>query len=317
MIELRQLRQFVAVAEELSFRRAAARLNMSQPPLTVAVKALEAAVGKPLLERSKHHVKLTGPGYLFLSEARRVLAQADRALQIARSASNGALRLSHLGSATIGIMPELLRHFRRDYPAIELHLTMAGTFRQIEMLRHGSADVGLIRVPVEDARGLKVTVLCEERMLIAVPAHHPLAGRRSVRVEMLAAEQFISYPPPEGPIFEGAFISACQRAGFYPRVVQHASQMLTKLSFVASGLGITLIPGSMRAVKLPGVVYLSIEEGKNPLGYALALASPTTLDNAAVPGFISTATRTMREQAVSKPAAPAIPSGLVRGEGAT
>jgi len=295
MLELRQLRQFVAVAEELSFRRAATRLNMSQPPLSVAVKALEAAVGKPLLERSKHHVKLTEAGYLLLLEARRLLAQAERAVQIARSTSKGVLRLSHLGSATIGIMPDLLRHFRQDYPTIELHVTMAGTFRQIEMLRHGDTDLGLIRVPVEDARGLKITVLCEERMLIAVPFTHPLATRRSVRIEMLAAEGFISYPPPEGPSFEGVFISACQRVGFYPRVVQHASQMLTKLSFVASGLGLTLIPSSMRAVQVPGVVYLDIEDGKAPLGYSLALACMTNSDNPAAPSFVATALRSVRQ----------------------
>src|SRR5882757_8226875 len=289
MLELRQLRQFVAVAEELSFRRAAARLHMSQPPLTVAVKSLEAVVGKPLLERSKHHVKLTGPGYLFLDEARRILAQADRAVQVARNASNGVLRLSHLGSATIGILPPLLRHFRRDYPSIELHVTMAGTFQQIEMLRRGDVDLGLIRVPIEDARALKVTVLCEEKMLIAVPADHPLAARESVKIEMLAAEQFISYPPPEGPSFEGLFVAACQRAGFYPRIVQHAAQMLTKLSFVSSGLGVTLIPGSMRTVRVPNVVYLDIDEGKNPLGYALALAAQTKAANPAITAFVATA----------------------------
>jgi DNA-binding transcriptional LysR family regulator len=299
MFELRHLRQFVAVAEELSFRRAAARLNMSQPPLTVAVKALEAVVGKPLLERSKHHVKLTGPGYLFLDEARRILVQAERAIQIARSASNGVLRLSHLGSATIGILPALLKHFRHDYPSIELHVTMAGTFRQVEMLRHGDVDLGLIRVPIEDARALKVTVLCEERMLIAVPADHPLAALKSVRIEMLAAERFISYPPPEGPSFEGAFVSACQRAGFYPRIVQHAAQMLTKLSFVSSGLGITLIPCSMRFVQLPNVVYLDIDEGKNPLGYGLALAAQNSADNPAIPAFVATATRVSRLQATA------------------
>jgi DNA-binding transcriptional LysR family regulator len=291
MLELRQLRQFVAVAEELSFRRAAARLHMSQPPLTVAVKSLEAVVGKPLLERSKHHVKLTGPGYLFLDEARRILAQADRAVQVARNASNGVLRLSHLGSATIGILPPLLRHFRRDYPSIELHVTMAGTFQQIEMLRRGDVDLGLIRVPIEDARALKVTVLCEEKMLIAVPADHPLAARESVKIEMLAAEQFISYPPPEGPSFEGLFVAACQRAGFYPRIVQHAAQMLTKLSFVSSGLGVTLIPGSMRTVRVPNVVYLDIDEGKNPLGYALALAAQTKAANPAITAFVATASR--------------------------
>ena len=120
-------------------------------------------------------------------------------------------------------------------------------------------------MPIEDARGLKVTVLCEERMLIAVPADHPLAGRKSVKIEMLAAEPFISYPPPEGPSFEGIFVSACQRAGFYPRVVQYATQMLTKLSFVSGGLGIALIPGSMRVVQLDNVAYLEIDAGKTPL----------------------------------------------------
>jgi DNA-binding transcriptional LysR family regulator len=299
MIELRQFRQFVAVAEELSFRRAAARLHMSQPPLTVAVKALEAEIGKPLLERSKHHVKLTGPGYLFLYEARRILAQAERAVQVARSASNGVLRLSHLGSATLGILPSLLRHFQRDYPSIELNVTMAGTFHQIEMLRRGEVDLGLIRVPIEDARALNVTVLCEEKMLIAVSADHPLAARKSVKVEMLAAEPFISYPPPEGPSFEGAFISACQRAGFYPRVVQHAPQMLTKLSFVSSGLGVTLIPGSMRIVRIPNVVYLDIDEGKTPLGYSLALVAQTKATNPAITAFVATASRHSRVDAPS------------------
>jgi DNA-binding transcriptional LysR family regulator len=294
MVELRQLRQFVAVAEELSFRRAAARLHMSQPPLTVTIKGLEAEIGRSLFERSKHHVKLTGPGSLFLFEARRILAQAERAVQIAQSASNGVLHLSHLGSATLGILPPLLRDFQRDYPSIELNVTMAGTFHQVEMLRRGEVDLGLIRVPIEDARGLKVTVLCEEKMLIAVPADHPLATRKTVKVEMLAAEPFISYPPPEGPSFEGIFVSACQRAGFYPRVVQYAMQMLTKLSFVSSGLGITLIPDSMRSVRMENVVYLEIDEGKTPFGYSLALAAPIKSTNPAITAFVATASRYAR-----------------------
>jgi DNA-binding transcriptional LysR family regulator len=294
MVELRQLRQFVAVAEELSFRRAAARLHMSQPPLTVTIKGLEAEIGRPLFERSKHHVKLTGPGSLFLFEARRILAQAERAVQIAQSASNGVLHLSHLGSATLGILPPLLRDFQRDYPSIELNVTMAGTFHQVEMLRRGEVDLGLIRVPIEDARGLKVTVLCEEKMLIAVPADHPLATHKTVKVEMLAAEPFISYPPPEGPSFEGIFVAACQRAGFYPRVVQYAMQMLTKLSFVSSGLGITLIPDSMRSVRMENVVYLEIDEGKTPFGYSLALAAPIKSTNPAITAFVATASRYVR-----------------------
>jgi DNA-binding transcriptional LysR family regulator len=297
MLELRQLRQFIAVAEELNFRRAAARLNMSQPPLSAAVKALEAEVGNRLFERSKHYVKLTTAGYLFLREARRVLAQAERAVQAARSARSGALRLSHVGSATVGIMPQLLRDFRCHYPAVELHVTQAGTVRQIEMLLHGDSELGLIRLPIEDARGLQVTVLCEEKMLIAVPASHPLASAGKVTIGMLAGEPFINYPPPEGPVFEGTFISACQREGFYPRIVQHAGQMLTKLSFVASGLGVTLIPASMRAVRLPDIVYLDIMEGRTPLGYALALVCPLNSDNPAVPAFITAAACSTRQEA--------------------
>jgi DNA-binding transcriptional LysR family regulator len=124
---------------------------------------------------------------------------------VARSASNGVLRLSHLGSATLGILPSLLRHFQRDYPSIELNVTMAGTFHQIEMLRRGEVDLGLIRVPIEDARALNVTVLCEEKMLIAVSADHPLAARKSIKVEMLASPRFFSHgaelvrPSPSRP----------------------------------------------------------------------------------------------------------------------
>jgi DNA-binding transcriptional LysR family regulator len=282
------------VAEELSFRRAAARLHMSQPPLTVAVKSLESMVGKPLLDRSRHQVKLTGAGRLFLDESRRILAQAERALEVARHASSGVLHLSHLGSATVGVLPPLIKSFRGNYPSIELRVSMAGTVKQIEMLRRGDVDLGLIRVPIEDARALKVTVLCEEKMAIAVPADHPLANRKAVKIEMLAAEQFIGYPPPEGPILEGAFIAACQRAGFFPRVVQHASQMFTKLSFVSSGLGVTLVPGSMRIIKMPNVVYIDIIEGKNPMGYALALAAQTKADNPAITAFVAAASRVSR-----------------------
>jgi len=291
MIDLRQLQKFVAVAEELSFRRAAIRLHMSQPPLTVAVQALEEAVGKPLLERNKRHVKLTTAGYLFLDEARRLLAQAERTVEVARRESNGVLRLSHLASSTLGILPALLGRFRHDYPSIELHMTSAGTFRQVELIKRGEVDLGLIRVPIEDARGLTVTVLCKEKMLIAVPSNHPLASRKSVKIEMLAAEPFISYPPPEGPSSEGMFVAACQQKGFYPRIVQHASQMATKLSFVSSGLGITLIPECMRIVRLPNVVYLDIDEGKNPMGYAIALAAQTKAANPAITAFVATAKR--------------------------
>jgi DNA-binding transcriptional LysR family regulator len=295
MLELRQLRQFVAVAEELNFRKAALRLNMSQPPLSVAIKILENEVGKPLFERSRHHVRLTTAGRVLLAEARRILGQADRLLDVARQASDGILRFSHIASASLGILPSLFESFRLNYPTIELRIYGGGTVKQVEMLRRGEVDLGLIRLPIDDTHGLKITILCEDRMAIAVPANHHLANRKSVKIEMLAPEPFISYAPPEGPAFEGMFMSACQQAGFYPRVVQHASEMLTKLAFVSTGLGITLIPQNMRAVHIPNVVYLDLEASKLTINYSLALAQQAKSDNSAITAFTASASRVLQQ----------------------
>lgn len=291
MFELRHLRQFIAVAEELSFRKAATRLNMSQPPLSVSIRSLERIVGQALLARSKHDVQLTSAGRLFLAEARLILAATERSIKVANHAETGILHLSHLGSVTLSLLPELLRNFRDGYPTVDLHLVTAGTVRQLEMLQRGDVDLAIIRVPVEDARGLRVTVLCPDRMVVAMPADHPMAGLKSVRIPMLAGENFIGYPPPEAQILEGAFLSACQKAGFFPRVVQHAPQMFTKLSFVASGRGISIVPETMRALNMQNVVYVDLDEGTTPLGYSLALAYNEKAENPSIASFVGASLR--------------------------
>ncbi len=293
-MELRQLRQFVAVAEELHFRRAAMRLHMTQPPLTAAIRQLEELVGTKLLERNQHHVKLTAAGQRFLDEARITLAQADRTIAAARRAPqgiSGILRFSSVSSANLGLLPYLLSRFRMEYPGIELHITSVTSLRQIELLKHGDVDLGLIMVPLQDSRTLDITVLGSEEVVLAVPAGHPVARMERVSVNMLAAERFIIYPAPENVEFEGILISACQRAGFYPRVALHASQMLTKLALVESGFGLTIVPGCMRKVCMPGVRYLQLCESKKPLRYTIALASRSNVNSQLVHAFISMARR--------------------------
>lgn len=294
MLELRQLRQFVAVAEELHFRRAAMRLHMTQPPLTVAMRQLEDVVGTRLLERSRHGVKLTEAGQRFLDEARYLLAQADRAVAVARRGPegiSGILRFSSISSANLGIVPHLLSRFRTEYPSVELHITSVTSVRQVELLRHGDVDLGLIIVPLQDSRGLDISVLGEEEIALAVPAGHPIASRTRIAVGMLAADRFIIYPAPENVEFEGVLIAACQRAGFYPRVAQHASQMLTKLALVESGFGLTIVPACMRKVCMPGIRYLQIVDGRKPLSYTLALASRANGNSPLVNAFVSMAER--------------------------
>lgn len=294
MLELRHLRQYVAVAEELHFRRAAMRLHMTQPPLTAAIRQLEGLVGTKLLERNQHHVKLTAAGQRFLDEARFTLAQADHAVAAARRAPqgiSGVLRFSSVSSANLGLLPHLLSRFRAEYPSIELHITSVTSLRQIELLKHGDVDLGLIMVPLQDSRTLDITVLGSEEIVLAVPAGHPIAAKERVSVSMLAAERFIIYPAPENVEFEGVLIAACQRAGFYPRVVQHASQMLTKLALVESGFGLTIVPACMRKVCMPGIRYLRIYDGKTPLCYTIALAARSNANSQLVHAFVSMARR--------------------------
>lgn len=293
-MELRQLRQFVAVAEELHFRRAAARLHMTQPPLTAAIRQLEGIVGTKLLERNQHQVKLTAAGQRFLDEARITLAQAERSIAAARRAPqgiSGILRFSSVSSANLGLLPHLLSRFRMEYPAIELHITSVTSLRQVELLKHGDVDLGLIMVPLQDSRMLEITVLGSEEIVLAVPAAHPIANKERVSVNLLAAERFIIYPAPENVEFEGVLIAACQRAGFYPRVALHASQMLTKLALVESGYGLTIVPGCMRKVHMPGIRYLQLCEGRTPLRYTIALASRSNLNSQLVHAFVSMARR--------------------------
>lgn len=297
-MDLRRLRQFVAVAEERSFRRAAARLNVSQPPLTVAVQRLEADMGVTLLDRSRHHVRLTVAGEAFLREARRTLAHAQLSVEVAQRAAVGklgTLRLAFVPSAAFDVVPRLLRAFHADYPGVKLTLMGETTSQQMAALMGETTDLGIVVPPLHDAEDLHVESLCEQELMLAVPQSHPASSQQRVRLRDLAGEAFVGFPFKEGPGFESVVVAACQASGFVPNFVQVAPQMQTILALVAAGMGIALVPQAMQSVRMENVAYVQVRRGNAPVKYALGLAFRRSNDNPALRAFVAMAHRMHRE----------------------
>jgi DNA-binding transcriptional LysR family regulator len=275
MIELRQFRQFIAVAEELSFRRAADRLNMAQPPLTVTIRQIEEELGTVLIERTNRIARLTPAGRVFLEECKRTVTQAERALAAARRAGagvTGSLRVTFVASAAREILPAILRAFRDLYPDVELTLSESMTAQQIEKLRADEADVGFVIPPLRNADGLRLHVLAKNQMVAALPEDHPLAQFQSISLADLASEPWIIFPARQGPGLHERVLSACAQAGFIPRVGQEAPQMDTIASLVAGGMGVGLVTRIIATASRPGVVFRDLTGLGAPVEYELAIA---------------------------------------------
>jgi DNA-binding transcriptional LysR family regulator len=238
-IELRHLRYFVAVAEELHFTRAAARLLTSQPSLSQQVRKLEHALGIELFIRNNHSVELTDAGRVFLEHARRVLDDTDHALQAAQRAGHGNLGHLAIGfsmDSTGELLPDILVSYRAQHPQVEVTLHVLRTTEQIDALLDGRIHLGLVAGNREEPK-LNVTLLQRHRMLVAMPAGHPLANRRSLRLADLAEERWLS-PGPGSSMF----FLACAEAGFEPTVARQVTSAQARLALVASGAGLTLTP---------------------------------------------------------------------------
>jgi DNA-binding transcriptional LysR family regulator len=275
MIELRQFRQFIAVAEELSFRRAADRLHMAQPPLTVTIRQIEEELGTLLIERTNRIARLTPAGRVFLEECKRTVIQAERAIVAARRAGaglNGALRVTFVASAAREILPPILLAFREQYPEVELMLTEAMTAQQVAKIQTDDADVGFVIPPLRDADGLSVEVLAKNQMVAALPENHPLAQLQSISLSDLASEDWILFPERQGPGLHERVLTACAQAGFVPRVGQQASQMDTIASLVAGGMGVGLVTRIIATANRPGVVFRDLTGIGTPVEYELAIA---------------------------------------------
>ncbi|WPB55545.1 LysR substrate-binding domain-containing protein [Xylophilus sp. GOD-11R] len=274
MISSRLLRQFVAVAEELHYGRAAARLHMAQPPLSQGIKRLEEIVGVQLLERSRHSVRLTNAGAVFLAEARNLLAQEERALEATRRAAQGIagrVCIGFVGSVSYELLPRILQDFRARYPAIDVDLREQISKEQVASLVAGKVDVGILRLPVSDAGGLQMRVIHRERFVAVLPRGHRLAKARSVRLADLADESFMTFPADRIPSLYGKFLMACNEAGFSPRTVLEAWQMPSMACLVASGVGVVLLPAQAGSLPHPGVVYKTIADSSAHLELEIAV----------------------------------------------
>lgn len=270
-MELRHLRYFLAVAKEGNFTRAAAVLGIQQPPLSQQVRDLERELGCALFTRLPRGVELTPAGVAFREEAVAIVEGADHAVARARQAAAGAtgsLSVGFTSSAmTHHLAPELIRRFREANPAVEVVIQEGNAEALSERVASGHLSVGFIRRPVSERSGLEYHTLVEEPLLIALPRHHPIAQRalaRSkphVRLAELAQEPFILVRRPGAPGMYGDLIRACHAAGFAPNVVAEVGQMLTNITLVAAGIGVSAVPASMRDIHRAGVAYVEARGG--------------------------------------------------------
>jgi DNA-binding transcriptional LysR family regulator len=255
-VELRHLRYFVAVAEQLHFGRAAQRLHIAQPPLSQQIRRLERDLGVRLLHRTSRRVELTDAGRAFLVEARLTLAQAEHATQVATRAANGEvgqLVIGHMASAELNVFPRLLPVFRRRYPAVELAFQLLGATEQMELLREGEIHAGFLRLPASD-RVLRVRSIIREPLVAVLPERHAFARRRSVPLRALRGERFILFPRSHAPGYYDALVAIFREAGLEPTIVQETRRLHTALSLVAAGRGVSLMPKCIASLARPGVV---------------------------------------------------------------
>lgn len=257
-MELRQLRYFIAVAEELHFRRAAARLHISQPPLSQQIRALEDELGYPLLARTRRRVELTAAGESFLRDARALLSELDGAVEAARridAGQTGRLRVNFVGSALLSIVPGIVQRFRAVRPAVEIELRERSTVEQLRAVAAGVVDVGLVRPPIEDVPELRTQTVLRERTVAALPSGHELASLRRIPLRRLGSEPLVMFPRSQAPGFHDLLMSVMSAPGTHPQVVQYAPEMLTIIGLVATGIGVSLVPASVTRLALDGVTY--------------------------------------------------------------
>jgi len=261
-MELRHLRYFIAIAEEHSFSKAAVRLSISQPPLSQQILDLEQELGVRLFERGPRRVKLTHAGEAFLSEARATLSQAGKAALTAQRAERGEvgqLQIGYLSSATNTAFAAIIHKFRQQHPHVALDLRDMNEVDMMRAIREGSLHAALLRgVPEDDV--LAVDALWTDSIHVALPVRHRLASRRRISIKDLADESFIVLNPTLYPITSNCLILGCRESGFIPRITQYASDYMSLIWLVASGMGITLATESLRDLQRNGMVWKPVRD---------------------------------------------------------
>ncbi|WP_448136057.1 LysR family transcriptional regulator [Stenotrophomonas rhizophila] len=262
MIETRLLQQFVAVAEELHFNRAAERLHMAQPPLSQAIRKLESAVGAPLFVRTNRSVALTPAGVAFLVTARSTLRALEEGVAQTRRVAEGIQ--GHLTLTFINITPyapllRALRGFRHASPGISFTMVEATTQEQVIALEQGRADIGFMRTPGTSVPHLRMATVSSEPIVVALPAGHRLEAAPTIALELLKDDAFVASPRTLGKGFHDQLLSLCHAAGFVPNIVQHGRQMQTLIALVAAGFGVALLPASLATNARTDVVFRPLQ----------------------------------------------------------
>jgi DNA-binding transcriptional LysR family regulator len=264
-MELRHLRYFVAVAEELSFTRAAQRLHIAQPPLSTQIRALEEELKAPLFERDRRRVFLTPAGHHLLERARAILAAVEEARREAHSAATGEVGRISLGYAASAMLapqlPAVLRQFAQQHPTVLLKLQETTSLDQLDGVHGRTLDIGILRKP--DAvvpAGVVLEPWLESPLVAAVPEGFPLARAAALRIRDLHDQPLLTYPRDAGIGLYWKVQALCARAGFRPNMVQEARDTATIIGLVAAGVGIAIVPNDTRCIQLPGVVYQPIAD---------------------------------------------------------
>lgn len=265
-MELRHLRYFVAVAETRHFGRAAERLHMAQPPLSQAIRQLEADIGAELFTRTTRRVQLTAAGEAFYDDARRILRSVEdstRRVKRIADGSHGILRLGLTGLASYRFLPPIAQIVKRDLPgvALEIHSDML-TQDQEAALTGSTIDVGLLRPPTR-GEGITQRTVAREPLVLALPENHWLADEPTVNVGDLRIEHFIMYASANRSVVNDAVVRSCLAAGFYPHCEHEGAETSILLALVAAGLGVALLPESVRAIALDGVVVKPVHGAEN------------------------------------------------------
>ncbi|KAI3591907.1 Transcriptional regulator, LysR family [Cupriavidus sp. U2] len=293
-MDLRQLQQFVVLAETGNFHRAAERLHMAQPPLSISIRKLEASLGTPLFVRTTRGVRLTQAGEAALNDARRALFHAEQARAAAQSAAHGergALRVGFVGSATYALLPRLIPAFRGEHPGIELILHESTSAAILDRIERGQLDAGLVRFPILSSGPFQLLPLESDSFMAAVPADSRFASQDSIALKALADEPFIMHPSADVPNLQAVAMLLCQQAGFVPRITQEAVQVQTIVSLVESGLGVALVPGVTARYTNRRVRFLRLSSPRPTNRIGIALATQQDTDDRHVQRFVSVAQR--------------------------
>ncbi|WP_035957870.1 LysR substrate-binding domain-containing protein [Bryobacter aggregatus] len=288
-LELRHLRYFVAVAEELHFGRAALRLHLAQPPLSQQIRKLESILGHPLFVRTSRAVRLTSAGEVFLERARRTLRNVEEDIEETRIVSRGQvgfLRVGFIGSSMLTPLPAMLGLYRREFPMVQMQLSESYTSDMTQRLLKGVIDAAILR-DSDPQEGMRTEKLLSEPFVAVLPLQHRLASRKSLSAADLREEPFVFFPPNAGRIAYQKPISLCEAHGFRPRIVQEAPQWLTVLRLVGAELGVTIAPACVAAIAGPEVICLPLRGANVTSDIELALRS--TEDRAIVHSFAAIA----------------------------